>query len=242
MADAMNKFDVTILHFLNQFSRLSPTFDSLVVLIAKNDLLRGGVIVVLFWWAWANSRNESEENRVYLLYGLAATLFSTFFARGLAVVLPYRDRPLRNPSLNFKLPLGMNQDALAGWSSFPSDHAALFVCLSVAIWLASKRVGAIALGYTFFFILLPRLYLGIHYPTDILVGALLGIGVASTAKITWLRKTVTGPGLCWLEMHPASFYSVLFLCTFSIVESFASLRELSEFGVERVYAALHSVL
>ncbi len=44
----MNKFDFAILHFLNQFSQRSPEFDSIVVLIARNDLLRGGVIVVLF--------------------------------------------------------------------------------------------------------------------------------------------------------------------------------------------------
>ncbi len=135
----------------------------------------------------------------------------------------------------------MNQDALAGWSSFPSDHAALFICLAVAIWFASKRLGAIALGYTCFFILLPRIYLGIHYPTDVLAGMLVGIGVASLAKITWLRRTATMPGMHWLEAHPASFHGFLFLCSFEIAESFSSLRDIAGFGSEALHRTLISL-
>jgi len=237
----VNTFDLSIIHFLNEFSQRSQTFDVLVALITKTDLFRGGVIAALFLWAWVKSGNESEERRGYLLFGMIASVFSVLLARGLALSLPYRIRPLRSPSLNFHIPFGTNPDALVGWSSFPSDHATLFVCLSTAIWFASKRLGAIAFCWTSLFILVPRIYLGIHYPTDILAGALLGLGIACLSKITWLRKGVTKTGMCWLQAHPASFYTLLFLCWFEIIESFTSLRDLLGFSLLSVHTALNSL-
>jgi undecaprenyl-diphosphatase len=228
----MNMFDVSILHFLNEFSPHSQTFDTAVVLINGSYLLRGGVVMALFWWAWMKSGNGGEESRRYLLFGMIASVFSIFLARGLALSLPYRDRPIHNPSLNFQIPFGMKPEALIGWSSFPSDHAALFICLSAALWFASKRLGAIAFCYTSLAILLPRLYLCIHYPTDIIAGSFLGLGAASLSKITWLRIRVTRTGMYWLDAHPSWFYTFLFLCSFEITELFTSLRDIAGFGIE----------
>ena len=174
--------------------------------------------MALFWSAWILYGDAHPENKGKLLFGLISSLFATVLTRVLALTLPFRVRPLHNVQLNFRLPYGTDHNTVMGWSSFPSNHAALFFCLAVSLWIVSKRLGYFALWYTLLVICLPRIYLGFHYPTDIISGALLGTGVAFLSKATRLKKIVTLPALHWLDQHPASCYSFLFIYTFEIAE------------------------
>jgi hypothetical protein len=60
---------------------------------------------------------------------------------------------------------------LSGWSSFPSDHACLFFALATGLCLISPVIGGLALLHASLIVSLPRIYLGLHYPTDVLAGA-----------------------------------------------------------------------
>jgi undecaprenyl-diphosphatase len=237
----MNSFDSSIIEFLNRFAGRSLTFDSLMVLMSTNVLLEGGIIVVLFWWAWVQCGDRNPEDRERLLFGLCASTFSVFIARTLALTLPLRLRPLHNPLLNFKLPYSLDPGTLLGWSSFPSDHAVVFFCLAMSLWFVSKRLGAIAIGYALMGVCFPRVYLGIHYPSDILAGAVMGIGVASLANVTSLRKSLLRPVLYWQEHHPASFGCFLFLICFEIAEEFNSLRMVGLTGYHGVEVVLQAL-
>jgi undecaprenyl-diphosphatase len=62
--------------------------------------------------------------------------------------------------------------------SFPSGHTASSFTAATAIFLCHKRAGAVALCAAAI-IGFSRLYLYVHFPTDVLCGALLGIGVAA---------------------------------------------------------------
>lgn len=59
--------------------------------------------------------------------------------------------------------------------SFPSDHATVFTALILSFWLS----GLPRLSYFLIVIailnLLPRVLTGLHYPTDILAGILIGV-------------------------------------------------------------------
>lgn len=71
--------------------------------------------------------------------------------------------------------------------SFPSGHAAvLFTALPILIAaFPKKRWLIVAL---FFLVILARVYVGIHYPTDIFAGALIGI-LSSLGAIAVLSRS-----------------------------------------------------
>ena len=60
--------------------------------------------------------------------------------------------------------------------SFPSGHTASAVAASFALWLQDRRLGTPALVLSAF-IAFTRLYLYVHFPTDILGGLVLGLAL-----------------------------------------------------------------
>lgn len=77
--------------------------------------------------------------------------------------------------------------------SFPSGHAmassALAFSLIVLFWRTKQRYVVVALALVYVLVIgVSRLYLGVHYPTDVLAGWLIsGAWVALVAAIMWRR-------------------------------------------------------
>ncbi len=217
----MNSFDATIIFYVNRLSRQSLVFDQFMGYMTQYNLLKGGVLALFIWRIWFK---EGDRGRKYMTAAIISTFAAIALARGLALSLPYRARPLHEASLAFIAPYGVSPKVLDGWSSFPSDHAVLFFCLSTGIFFASRRMGALALAYSALFICFPRVYLGFHYPTDILAGAALGvfIGCAGNAHLARSRAFESSYG--WLDSRPGLFYPALFLVTYQIADLFDSGR------------------
>lgn len=84
-------------------------------------------------------------------------------------------------------------------SSYPSGHTgasiALYCCLGLLVlWLYSDRGWARALAMVLFFVPvfvgLSRIYMGMHYPSDVLAGALLAALWLSVVAITFLPRRI----------------------------------------------------
>ena len=221
----MNYFDATILHFLNQGARKSWAFDQVVAFLSVNDLLKGGVMVSLLWWAWFRRDDRRSGDRQHIIATLLSSLIAVAVARLMVLALPFRPRPLHEASLNLVLPYGVSDSALGKLSSFPSDHAVLFFSLATGIFFVSMRVGLLAFLYVAVFIALPRIYLGLHYPTDILVGAVLGMTIGWMAN-HYLPQTKSIQSLTnFSYSKPGFFYPWFFLITYQIAELFQSSRD-----------------
>jgi len=222
----MNDFDNAIILFFNQYAQISTIFDKFIVILSSNHLLKGGVITALMWWVLFNVQKDSRKNKFFIISTIFGTVISVCLARSLALLLPMRHRPIHEESLNLVLPYDMESNLMDGWNSMPSDHATLFFTLSMGLYFASKKIGIFAFLYTSVFICLPRIYLGLHYPTDIIVGAIIGIGISflvvKNSYFIVLNKRIIQLSL----FHSSAFFTIIFIFTYQIADMFDSSREL----------------
>lgn len=228
----MNIFDHQIITYVNRFSQNFWVFDSFIVFLSDNQLLKGGVLTTIIWWVWFKNEKHSSHNRKYIILTLFTSVVAMALAKTLALTLPFRLRPLHEKSLHFLPPHEMLPDVLGGWSSFPSDHTVLFFTLSTGLFFVSRRIGAFTLFYTTLFIAFPRVYLGLHYPTDIIAGAIIGTTIALLGNIYLVNNMFIQSIVNWSSSMPSLFYPLFFLLTYQIASLFDSSREIISWGLK----------
>ena len=157
-----------------------------------------------------------------------AILVSLFVGRLLTHWLPFRVRPIYSTELHLRFAGSNIKDALlTSWSSFPSDHAILWMAIATGIFLVRRGIGVLAIMYTVLFICVPRAYLGYHYPTDLLVGAAVGIGITYVMTRDAIRVRYATPALRRIERHPGPSAMLAFVLCLELVTQFDELRKLA---------------
>ncbi len=220
-------FDYSILSYLSSLSGDSTVLDSAILGLANNNLLKGGVLVTLFWWVWFNRAQQDLNGRVHVIATILSAIAAMGAARVLSNALPFRLRPV-HAVLGLDFPTGA-EIRLIDWSSFPGDHAALFYTLSVGLLFASRRVGVFALAYTTLVICFPRLYVGWNYPTDIIGGAVVGSLCGLVGNLKCVSGRFSEWILRWEFKAPEHFYSLFFLMSYQIADLFDASRQIADF-------------
>ncbi len=220
----MFPLDLSWLAFLNRFARQSRLLDGLLLKVSSLHLFKGGILLAVFWWAWFSTRLERPRARRAVLAALAGGLAALALTQVLTHALPFRPRPIHNPALAFTLPYGAETIRTEHMSSFPSDHAALFGALATGLFFISRPLGIAAAVYVFLVVLFPRAYLGLHYPTDLLAGAAIGLAAGLACQIRGLRDRIARPFLSWEARWPGPFYAFLFLFMYQLATMFDDTR------------------
>ena len=218
----VNDFDYPIIMFINGLARHWGWFDALMHGFTNNYLLKSASIIALYYAAWFVPMPDlaaTRRRQAHLLAGLGAAVLAPVLARLLTFILPFRNRPMHTDELPFNLPEHMRPEVDIGWSSFPSDTAALVVPLAVGLFVVSRRLGLLALVIAAVDCF-ARVYSGLHFPTDILAGATLGVAAFCLIDCTPLKKLGTRPAFWALETHPGIFYGGFFLITYQIANVF----------------------
>ncbi len=187
-------WEVDFIRWVQSFS--NPVLDNLFQLIT---MLGEAVLVVavVAWIYW----NQDKQIGIRLTFAIVASVVLNGMVKDI-----------------FRLPRPIGMEGItsgrletATGYSFPSGHsqngATLFASLALHFkwrWLLWAAIAIIPL------IGLSRLYLGVHYPKDVLVGILLGIAAALVAyyltrkfsnilRLMLVTMFALLPGLFWIE-------------------------------------------
>jgi undecaprenyl-diphosphatase len=230
----MNSFDQSILLGLNAYAGQSRVFDSVMAFFSVADIAKGGVFCVVIWWLWFARQTRTEQKRDMLIAMMCAVP-AIAIARSIALLATFRPRPFAQPELHFVVPYAVEPESLLDWSAFPSDHAAMFMAIAVGLIFVNRRIGWFLVAYALLVILLPRIYVGAHHPTDILAGAAIGIVAAFVGRLGLVKRI--GDWAMTLETrYPSFFYTGLFLLTWQLASLFTPLREVGHFLKTLVHA------
>jgi undecaprenyl-diphosphatase len=74
--------------------------------------------------------------------------------------------------------------------------------------------------------LTARVYFGLHYPGDMLAGALIGIAITTAINNEFVRQRLAFPMLIFEKQSPAIFYGALFPFLYEVSTLFAFTRSI----------------
>lgn len=139
-------------------------------------------VPILLLWLWFTKRREIA------LYAALVGLVAWQGINALIAVLVQRDRPV--PLFDLQFP---DKEFLFDrpGPSFPSDHAAFLMSVTIVFWLAGEKKLATLLFVITVLTTLARVVTAQHWPGDILVGFFVGFGTV------WLFK----PLKPWLDQQ-----------------------------------------
>jgi hypothetical protein len=158
-------------NFKNNFFKATAQSVTIFNIVAPASLLTAGII---------RHDKQLQKNAAYMIGGFVV---SSIVTQSMKRIIK-RDRPyVTYPSI-------IKRDE-GGSYSFPSGHTSAAFCTATSLSLLFPKWYVIAPSYLYAATVgYARLYQGVHYPSDVLVGALVGAGSAwlSYKVEKWMDK------------------------------------------------------
>jgi membrane-associated phospholipid phosphatase len=232
---SINSLDVSIYYFLSRFAGNYFLYH-LVTQKESNYLFKGEIFLSLCWYLWFRNLPDKGQCRRAIMAIMIGAVLSIIVTRIIAFIAQFRVRPVYHATLahgSYSIPVTAD---IVNWSSFPSDTAAYFFALAFGLAYLSRRLAIPIILYTAAWVCLPRMYLGLHYASDIVVGAAIGITtVWVSLRSELLQAMVARRLLSAMETTPEWFYAIAFLVSIEMATVFEGFRHAGN-------SILHSVL
>jgi undecaprenyl-diphosphatase len=187
MLDQLKSWDTDLLLWFNQFH--TPWLDPIVYWVTKTEFWIP-LYLLLIYLIFRNYKREGW----WIMAGLVLTLvIADMVTYRIMKPLFERLRPSHEPALQSLLHLV--NDYRGGLYGFASSHAAntVGVAYFLFLWFRNRYRWIVLMFVWAFIMCYTRIYLGVHYPGDILAGSLVGLlaGWAGYRFSLWLIQRRT---------------------------------------------------
>jgi undecaprenyl-diphosphatase len=171
--------DIYLFQLINGLSGNSAWLDSIMIVTAQYTPVLLALLLALLYLSF-----REKSQRAAILSGI-----SVLMALGIGQVIGWIVNRPRPYFFATHVLIGRTVD-----SSFPSDHATLAFALAMLLWYYHKNLSLslLALAVLLSF---ARVYVGAHYPTDVLGGAILG----SVVGLVVGKLSLQSPWKNWLK-------------------------------------------
>jgi undecaprenyl-diphosphatase len=209
------------MNLMSEYSQKSAMANKFIIQFLDLNSVKQLPIFAGAWLLWFSS--NAAKYRPAILQGYLGMFLGGAFSRIVQDLSPERLRPIHSGNPLFMEPLGVKINVLEHWSSFPSDHAAMFFAFSTALWLTSRPLGALCYCWSVFVVCIPRVFAGKHYATDVIAGAAIGI-----LALLLAARPIANKIMPWIwameERHKAIFYAVFFVVSYQFCTMFDDVR------------------
>jgi undecaprenyl-diphosphatase len=172
----MYELDATVTHAINSIAGKSTALDFLMIWVSAIGVPLLVLAVAGQWW-----RADRQHTRHVLVTAGFSFLFGLALNQ-LVLLFVHRMRPYDAGVSHLLI-------ARSADPSFPSDHATATIAIAAAFLLQGMR----RLGFWFLaaamLVIVSRVYIGTHYASDVLGGALTGIVAAVLVRALYREGT-----------------------------------------------------
>ncbi|RFU65279.1 undecaprenyl-diphosphatase [Peribacillus glennii] len=168
----ITNLNIEFFRSINDFGKQHPYLNPPLVFIAEYMVYLLCAVVVIYWFT------RIDNYRMMVMSALFAFVLAEVIGKA-AGKLHSNNQPFAElPDVNQLIEKAVD-------NSFPSDHTILFFTFCSSFWLFGKRLGSFWVILAFC-VGVSRIWAGVHYPADILAGAIIGF---ISAYIAYLLVT-----------------------------------------------------
>lgn len=172
---SVSQMNIDVFRMINNLGNQYSFLDPIAIFFAEYMLYILALGMVIYWFT------RTKQNRMMIIQAVIAFIFAEIVGKISGLFYshhqPFADLPNVNQLIDHAID-----------NSFPSDHTILFFSICFSIWFMRKKEGWLWLVIACF-VGIFRIMVGVHYPVDIIFGALFG--TTSAILSYWISPKLT---------------------------------------------------
>ncbi|PEA55622.1 undecaprenyl-diphosphatase [Bacillus pseudomycoides] len=157
---SFSQFNIDVFRVINDLGKQYSFLNSAMVFLAEYMVYILGLIIIVYWFT------GSRKGRMMVIQAMIAFVIAEVIGK-IAGKFYFNYQPFAVfPDVNKLVDHAVD-------NSFPSDHTILFFSICFSLCLVRKKTGWLWLILAFC-VAISRIWVGVHYPFDVVIGALIG--------------------------------------------------------------------
>jgi membrane-associated phospholipid phosphatase len=196
--------------------------DTAARFLAENPLVSSFIIAAIFYHYWQIGDERTLWRRRHLIGIIVACVIAVSVT---GIIRPWLHWPSPSRAEGFRDLFPAYLWGTGNENSFPSHSTLVYILVAFGFWPLSRTISILSAVFVLVCVSLPRIYVGGHYPIDVLATLPLAVAVLLPVSL-WAADSELANTLVRLFSAGGWAGFILFGWFFELAEGFGSLADL----------------